>query len=613
MSQSCLVMAAVGSNCTESNCTALSETCNRASNSCVCNTGYTEVSSICKAGLNYPCFSSADCYVAYAECQINASSTCQCKSGYSNESGVCRADLGSECALNGEPKCKDVNAQCSVRCECKVLFYNSSNICTKTSDLQVQNLTVTTVMETSLFVQWVNPVKYGDVSKYRVSWKRLNANDFLGTVEVSSASSSVNLVNNLTAAVAYIVTVTSYESSGINISASVQQATKPYKPDGISEGNFDLDNGFLNITWHYNGTITGIDIRFIVVLIDSKSLMTINGTEVTTNYVTFPSTGLKNGYRYNVNITARSEEYTSLAGQRNRVNSDVFIGSFKTAVKVPDPPSSVTCSNASDTYINLMWNASYISNGDILYYSITVNKTSPVSVIYNVNTTNADLQYTVMNLTAGSFYTFNVYTVNEAHQSNAYAVVIDCETTAPVADKPVNLSISNQKSRSALVTWEKPSTLSGVLYGYSLQIRTNGNCIQEMIRKCSNCQGNFPSLTPSGCSPINQSRSSSELSDLQTYDALGLSPDMNYLVTVSAITKPGRGLPNNTNLITLEEAPQKPYNVIVTNITARDANVSWNINGPRPGNTTYNIMLRAASSVPQRNFIVIGRFRLESP
>ncbi|KAL3881898.1 hypothetical protein ACJMK2_028285, partial [Sinanodonta woodiana] len=283
-------------------------------------------------------------------------------------------------------------------------------------------------METSLFVQWGSPVKYNDVSKYRVSWKRLNANDLLGTVEVSSANSSVNLVNNLSAAVAYIVTVTSYESSGINISTSVQQATKPYKPDGISGSNLDLDNGFLNITWHYSGTITGIDIRFIVVLIDSRSSVTINRTEVTTNYVTFPSTGLKNGYRYNVSITARSEEYTSPAGQKNRVNSDVFIDSFKTTVKAPNPPTYLSCFDATDRTITLKWNQPLLPNGDIILYSIVIKRTQPSQESYNITSQGMNVQYTVNGLTAGSFYTFQVYTVNELYTSTSFAEAASCAT-----------------------------------------------------------------------------------------------------------------------------------------------------------------------------------------
>ncbi|KAK3586164.1 hypothetical protein CHS0354_001072, partial [Potamilus streckersoni] len=269
----------------------------------------------------------------YAECQINAKSTCLCKSGYSNVNGVCKADLGSECTLNSQPECTDVNAHCSRICECTVSFYKSSNNCTTISYLQVQHLTVTAVMETSLFVQWKNPVKYDDVSKYQVSWKRFNATELLGSKEVSKAYSSVNLSTNLTAAVAYNITVTSYESSAKNISTSVQQATKPYKPDRIvvTGSNFDLEESVLNITWHYSGIITGIDIRFLVLLTDSSSSKTV-GSEVMTNYVSFPSAGLKNGYWYNVSITAMSEEYTSPTGQK-RVNSDVFIHSFRTAVK----------------------------------------------------------------------------------------------------------------------------------------------------------------------------------------------------------------------------------------------------------------------------------------
>ncbi|KAL3881900.1 hypothetical protein ACJMK2_028287, partial [Sinanodonta woodiana] len=98
---------------------------------------------------------------------------------------------------------------------------------------------------------------------------------------------------------------------------------------------------------------------------------------------------------------------------------------------------------------------------------------------------------------------------------------------------------------------------------------------------------------PNPCLIVSQLNASlSDLLSPQYYVADDLFPDTNYTVDVAAITGIGIGYKASKNLLTQEEPPSKPSNVMVRNITAKTATVEWNMDEVRPGQTNYNIIIK---------------------
>ncbi|KAL3881899.1 hypothetical protein ACJMK2_028286, partial [Sinanodonta woodiana] len=60
------------------------------------------------------------------------------------------------------------------------------------------------------------------------------------------------------------------------------------------------------------------------------------------------------------------------------------------------------------------------------------------------------------------------------------------------AGPPEDLVTKKETSRFGVVAWNKPSSLNGILYGYSLRILNDSRCIREVLWKCIDCPGAFP-------------------------------------------------------------------------------------------------------------------------
>ncbi|KAL3881766.1 hypothetical protein ACJMK2_028160, partial [Sinanodonta woodiana] len=175
-------------------------------------------------------------------------------------------------------------------------------------------------------------------------------------------------------------------------------------------------------------------------------------------------------------------------------------------------------------------------------------------------------------------------------------------------EPPEDLVITNVTSRSGIVTWNNPNNLTGTLYGYSLHILNDSSCTREVIWKCTDCQGAFPNLTTSCLNAFQLTASSTALLGPQYYEAVALFPDTNYTVDVAAITGNGKGYKASKHLPTKEEAPLKPLNVMVKNITAKTATVEWSMDEVRPGQTTYIITAIGISPAEMRTHSVSGYF-----
>ncbi|KAL3881761.1 hypothetical protein ACJMK2_028156, partial [Sinanodonta woodiana] len=542
---------------------------------------------------------------------------CLCGSNYYDDNGAgsggtCKPkiELGYTCpTVEGQQICKDPNATCiGGNCLCGSNYYDdngagSGGTCKPTTNLQVTLVVYNTITEYTINISWTPPSDRAAVSYYRVEYGLADATTIINRTNVGNQTSFV--LNNLDPGKKYsirIVTVnTQTDSTERNTSVTQNQTTKPSVPGALlKDMDIDASSGSITLQWNSSiGEVTG----YIGSLENTTTLFkynkTFNISGITPNQ-TF--SGLNNGTWYNFTVQA-VVGYADTMTLYSKIHSQLI----RTKVQAPNPPTNLTCFNETDKSITLKWIQPEFPNGDIISYIIVINRTQPSQQQFNDTSHGTNVQYTVNGLTAGSFYTFHVYTVNENNTSTSFAEATSCATKPEMAQAPEELLITNVASRSGNVTWKKPSSLIGTLYGYSLQILIDSVCIREVIWKCTDCQGAFPNLTTSCLNASSQrSASRTELLNSQYYVAETLFPDTNYTVDVAAITGNGTGYKASTNLITKEEVPQKPFNVTVNNIQATTAFLVWNMSEPRPGNTTYTIILTGISPAGNQTFSISG-------
>lgn len=578
-----------------------SGTCSRISGgyTCSCPNGY--------AGTN--------CLIDIDECQsspcLNAGS---CKDGVNSYTCTCRnvdgfsgercqiAALGASCTLS-PTYCGTSNSFCrNSKCWCGDNFYDTNGkntiggACADVTELKVTGITFSQVMTTQLTVSWTPPVgKTSYINKYVVEWK---FSDNTGSDSKDVSTNTATTLSGLTPGKTYIVNIISLNDDtepGVlrTTSSSNQHAAKPGIPGPGTMNNLDLDVSDSSIVVRWSAP-AGFVSLYNVRLLDGDTERT--STSATGTYASLSYSGLRNGYRYNFDVQARSEAYSDSFFEYG----DWKRFQIKTTVQVPNPPTNVVCQDHEDRAVMLTWSAPTLPNGDIVRYHIQVwygsNNTAAVC------TTGTETQYQVPNLDPGTTYSFRVYVENEQYNSTFYGESpgsdAECKTKAAMSTSPTNLVIESTTSRGFTVKWEKPVNLfTEENYGYVLQIKSDQNvCVKEAIYRCSDCRqwGGFQ--TVSGlCSPDVRDqtvpKTRSELETQQTYTAR-LDPDILYTIYVSATNDEGLGHKANKSERTLEETPQKPL-VSVQTVSAISVTLSWSIAGPRPGKTNYKIVLTA--------------------
>ncbi|XP_053398222.1 tyrosine-protein phosphatase 10D-like [Mercenaria mercenaria] len=531
-------------------------------------------------------------------------------------------DKGLGKACTGKPnECADSAAQCTGgKCTCGVNYYDSNGFTEGGNCLSVTNLQVTnvdfpssSVKTNEITVTWSAPVNYNQyIDRYTVEWKRTHDSSIAVQSEgVASLGTSLTLTRGIESGRAYTVTIISINdqtqtSSERTTSVKKQQAAKPTVTSGLDWSNSDRDatTGTIKVAWV---AAAGYISQYYVQLLDETTM--INSKIVTSpnTHAEFPSSGLEDGYRYNVKITARSESYDS----GKRVSGETFTAEFKTTPKIPDAPQNGVCKDPTDKSITLKWSKPADTKGDLVKYHIYVYQNYN-TLKFIVSTAGTGTQKIVGNLEPGTSYTFRIYTENEMYNSSSSNnVTTGCKTKAKMSEAPTDLDITNVTSRSFDISWMKPDkTYSAENYGYVLQIKDDQDtCVTEIIYRCSNCTGGFQISNLTGlCSskvPAEIGKTKQELEGQLTYPA-SLNPDIVYTVTVTAINDAGRGYPANETERTLEEAPQVPYNVTISEIGTTSLKVAWNIHGPRPGKTNFTIVLMADHPAATKDFTISG-------
>ncbi|XP_033741739.1 uncharacterized protein LOC117328324 [Pecten maximus] len=97
-----------------------------------------------------------------------------------------------------------------------------------------------------------------------------------------------------------------------------------------------------------------------------------------------------------------------------------------------------------------------------------------------------------------------------------------------------------------------------------------------------------------------------DLDGVTSYTVENLLPYTNYTVSLSAVNVAGDGLPRIENLLTDQEVPEHPTDLAVTVLSPTEMFVSWNISGPYPGPTIFELHVMAKTPEINRTEIIRG-------
>ncbi|CAG2200545.1 unnamed protein product [Mytilus edulis] len=171
--------------------------------------------------------------------------------------------------------------------------------------------------------------------------------------------------------------------------------------------------------------------------------------------------------------------------------------------------------------------------------------------------------------------------------TNQYWTVSACTALSGV---PTSVTLS-PKSRSIQISWSKPVESQTTIQGYRVRVLLNSECVVEVLLVCST--GCTNKLIQHVCSAdtrqVRESRRSIELMEPISYEINQLLPYKDYIVLLNAINDAGDGNISETSVRTDSEVPQKPLNVSASVVSSNEVKVTWKLQGPKPGITTYHI------------------------
>lgn len=212
---------------------------------------------------------------------------------------------------------------------------------------------------------------------------------------------------------------------------------------------------------------------------------------------------------------------------------DYTINIIEGTLTVPAIPENLASSNISPNGFNLNWS----SVAGASSYSIQIKKQGEDWATFTSQTNS----YQATALSSSSEYQARVCAVNSVGSSD-YSTAISVTTLDPVPSTPVGLSTSNITTNSATISWNSSEYASS----YTLRYKQNGGTwTTENITETS-------------------------------YELLNLNPETSYEWQVSALNVSGSSsFSASSTFSTLGLPPVAPSNLVVSNITASGAKLSW--------------------------------------
>ena len=288
-----------------------------------------------------------------------------------------------------------------------------------------------------IVVSWAPPADDGGnpVTGYTITWvSSTGASDTIGT------TGTTHTLRNLANGATYTISITASNGAGTSPAATAG-ATPLGAPSGPRDVQLQRGDGRLDVSWSPPANDGGLPVESYTVYWTAPDGVTSFAAAQATNLVI---TGLANGSRYSVTVTATNRAGTSShsepAGSRPGTP--------------PGAPRDVATVRG-DGRIEASWQPPG-NDGGLGVTSYTITWVSSTGATGTIET--ADVRHTLQNLLNGATYTITVTAGNDAGTSPASGPASATPAAAPSA--PVTVTVDRGDGRVDL-TWQPPTSDGG--------------------------------------------------------------------------------------------------------------------------------------------------------
>ncbi|XP_027890335.1 receptor-type tyrosine-protein phosphatase eta isoform X37 [Xiphophorus couchianus] len=311
---------------------------------------------------------------------------------------------------------------------------------TEPAPRNVENVSVVTQNTSSLTLKWD---KVNNISTYQLLYDSdpKNINDATGETFIQ------HVVSDLTAGTEYSFTLFT-EANGVNSSGLLfSAATAPENVNNVSVETQSVNS--ITLKWDKVNSISTYKLQYEE-----------NGETVTNNISNADAV-----VQHVVSdLTAGTEYSFTLFTEANGVNSSGLLFSAATA---PENIERVSVETQSVNSITLKWD----KVNSISTYKLQYEENGE-TVTNNISNADAVVQHVVSDLTAGTEYSFTLFT--EANGVNSSGLLFSA-ATAP--ENVESVSVITQNTSSITLQWDKVSNISI----YKLEYEENGETVTNNI------------------------------------------------------------------------------------------------------------------------------------
>ncbi|XP_054914099.1 receptor-type tyrosine-protein phosphatase H-like [Poeciliopsis prolifica] len=310
----------------------------------------------------------------------------------------------------------------------------------------VASVSVVTQSVNSLTLQWD---KVDFTSTYRLEYKVNGGSVSQDISDFSGATFIQHVVSGLTAGTQYNFTLFTV-ASGVSSSGFIVSAATA--PDNVASVSVETQSvNSITLKWNKVNGISTYRLEYEV-----------NGSPVSQDISDF--TGDTFIQHVVSGLTAGTQYSFTLFTEANGLSSSGFTFPAATA---PENVVKVEVVTQSVNTITLKWDkVDGISTYKLQY------EENGVPVIKDINNVDAVVQYVVVGLTAGTQYSFTVFTELNGVSSSGFSF-----SAATVPDNVASVSVETQSVNSITLKWDKVNDITT----YRLQYKVNGSPVTKNI------------------------------------------------------------------------------------------------------------------------------------
>uniref|UniRef100_A0A3B4UGK1 Protein tyrosine phosphatase receptor type Q n=1 Tax=Seriola dumerili TaxID=41447 RepID=A0A3B4UGK1_SERDU len=237
------------------------------------------------------------------------------------------------------------------------------------------------------------------------------------------------------------------------------------------------------------------------------------------------------------------------------------------------PPRNLTIYNHTAVSVWLSWEPPLEPNGVVIQYGFRIRDLITQTVTHQNSSGPSTTEY-LSGFRPHSSYEISVYSYTRVGHGNQFSSPVTFTTNESVSDAVGNLSCSGVSWDSIQLSWDLPVNPNGQIIFYEILVEMD---LQSYTRQATSSE----------------------------YTVTGLSPDMEYTLTVAAVNSAGPGDRMNCSASTLSESvPAAPRFLTISQVTPNNVTLQWAPPLSIPGLLKeYHIIAQLLSTVCEANIL----------